>query len=104
MSILCWNCRGLGDPATVHELRMLVRENAPLILCVVETRIAKYRVEGLAGTLGFNHAFGVGSSGWNGGLCVYWKNTVSLVLRNFLKYHIDMEVHEPGKDVWRMTC
>ncbi|KQK23379.2 hypothetical protein BRADI_1g73094v3 [Brachypodium distachyon] len=68
MNTLCWNCRGLGDPTTVHELRDLVRENSPTILCVVETQIAKYRVEGLAGTLGFDNAFGVDSSGRNGGL------------------------------------
>ena len=71
MSTMGWNCRGLGDPATVHELRDLVRANSPAILCVVETQIAKYRVEGLATTLGFDYAYGVGSSGRSGGICIY---------------------------------
>ena len=83
MSTMGWNCRGLGDPATVPELRDLARLNSPSILGVVETQIAKYRVEGLANTLGFDHAYGVGSSGRSGGLCVYWKNPLVLDLRNF---------------------
>ena len=98
MSTQCWNCRGLGDPATVHELHDLARESAPTILCVVETQIAKYRVEGLAGTLDFDHAFGVGSSGRSGGLCIFWKSSLALELRNFSKYHIDMVVKEGDKD------
>jgi hypothetical protein len=61
-------------------------------------------VEGLARTLGFDHAYGVGSSGRSGGLCIYWKNPLSLVLRNFSKYHIDMVVNELGEEPWRLTA
>ena len=71
MAILSWNCRGLGDPATVHELRDLTRETAPAILCVAETQIAKYRVKGLVGSLGFDGPYGVDSSGRSGGLCIF---------------------------------
>lgn len=104
MSTLCWNCHGLGDPATVHELRDLARVWAPSILCVVETQIAKYRVEGLAGSLGYDGAYGVDSSGRSGGLCIFWKQPLQLCLRSFSRYHIDMEVKEQGKETWRITC
>ena len=104
MSILCWNCLGLGDPATVHELRDLARESAPAVLCVVETQISKNRMEGLARTLGYESAYGVGSSGRSGGLCMYWRKPLILQLRNFSKYHIDMEVNEKGRNPWRLTC
>jgi hypothetical protein len=103
MCTLCWNCRGLDDPATVNELRDLARMNSPSILCVVETQIAKRHVEGLAHTLGFDSAFRVGSTGRSGGLCIYWKSPVQLCLRNYSKYHIDMVVNEAGKDPWRLT-
>jgi hypothetical protein len=46
----------------------------------------------------------VGSSGRSGGLCIYWKNPLSLVLRNFSKYHIDMVVNELGEEPWRLTA
>jgi hypothetical protein len=65
--------------------------------------VAKNRVEGLANTLGFDSAYGVGSTGRSGGLCIFWKNPMQLTLRNFSKYHIDMVVEEQGKDPWRLT-
>jgi hypothetical protein len=68
------------------------------IICgVVETQIAKYRVEYLVGTLGFDHAYGVKSSSQSGGLCIYVKSSINLHLKSNLKYHIDMEVEEPRK-------
>lgn len=103
MNILCWNCRGLGDPAIVRELCNIARDCAPTVLCVVETQIAKDRMEGLAGSLGYDSAYGVASSGRSGGLCIYWKSTIQLGLRNYSKYHIDMKVEEQGKDPWRLT-
>jgi hypothetical protein len=60
-------------------------------------------MEGLKGTLGFDYAYGVGSSGRSGGLCVYWKENTQMELRNFSKYHIDMKVIEHGKDPYRIT-
>lgn len=99
---LCWKCHGLGSPAAVHELRDLAREYASTIVCVVEMQIAKYHVEGLASTLGYNHAYGVDSLGHSGGLCIYWKSY--LTLRNYSKYHIDMTEQEVRKDPWRLTC
>jgi hypothetical protein len=53
--------------------------------------------------LGFDSAYGVGSSWRSGGLCVYWKNSVDLWIRKISQYHIDMEVKEGGKDPWWMT-
>jgi hypothetical protein len=74
MSTMSFNCRGLGDPATVYEVRDLARVHEPAILGLVETQIAKYRMEGLTTSLGFDHSYGVGSTGRSGGLCLYWKN------------------------------
>ncbi|XP_073360443.1 uncharacterized protein [Aegilops tauschii subsp. strangulata] len=75
-----------------------------MVLCIVETQIAKYRVEGLVGRLGFDSSFGVGSSGRSGGLCLYWKNNVNVEIKTFSQYHIDSVVTEPGKDPWRFSC
>ena len=84
MRTMCWNCRGIGDPATVNELRALVVDSAPSVLCIVETQIAKNRVEGLAVSLGFNSSFAVASSGRSGGLCIFWKSDVNLIIKNFI--------------------
>ena len=67
MSCLSWNCRGLGNAATVGELRNLVKKYAPTVLCVLETQIHKSQVELLKGTLGYDNSFAVSSSGRSGG-------------------------------------
>ncbi|KAG2581337.1 hypothetical protein PVAP13_6KG025505 [Panicum virgatum] len=71
MSCLSWNCRGLGNGATVKELRDLTKSVAPTVLCVLETQVHKTRVEGLKTTLGFDNSFAVSSSGRSGGLVLH---------------------------------
>jgi len=104
MKTLCWNCRGIGDPATVRELRDLVEACAPSILCILETQLAKARVEGLAVSLGFSGCFAVPSNGRSGGLCIFWKDHVNLAIKNFLQYHIDSWISQPGANDWRLSC
>src|SRR5215216_4166019 len=104
MKILSWNCRGIGDPATVRELRDLVEISTPTILCLVETQLQKSRVEGLCFSLGFDFSFGVGSSGRSGGICILWKNSVDLAIKNYSQYHVDAWVKEPGIEQWRLSC
>ena len=41
MSCLSWNCRGLGNAATVKELRDLAKDVGPTVLCVLETQVHK---------------------------------------------------------------
>ena len=80
MSTFLWNCRSLGNAATVSELRNFVREFAPSILCVVETQVHKSRVECLAGTLGYDNVFAVSSTGRSGGLAIFWNNEIKIDL------------------------
>ena len=68
MSCLSWNSRGLGSPARVKEFRDLAKRHAPTVLCVQETQIHSARVEGLKGTLGFDHSFAVSSDNRSGGI------------------------------------
>ena len=71
MSLMCWNYRGIGKPATVKELRELEKQFAPSVLCILETQIEGTRVESLAGPLGFDKSFAVSSSGRSGGLGMF---------------------------------
>ena len=71
MSVLSWNCRGAGNAATVRELREIAKEFAPTLLCIVETRIERTRVESLAGTIGNDNGYAVSSQGRSGGLGIF---------------------------------
>jgi len=45
MSLLCWNCRELGNQQTKDQLAELVRAQAPLVVFLVETWTNKVRLE-----------------------------------------------------------
>ena len=104
MSCFSWNCRGLGNAATVKELRDFAKSVAPSVLCVLETQVHKARVEGLKGTLGFDNAFAVSSSGRSGGMGIFWNNKIRLEILPYSQYHIDAIVTETGSEPWRLTC
>ena len=87
---------GLGNTATVKELRELVRKFAPTVLCVLETQIHKARVVSLKSTLGFDNAFAVSSSGRSGGLGIFWNNKIKVEILPYSQYHIDAVVTESG--------
>jgi len=80
MSCLSWNCRGLGNVATIKELRELAKDVAPSVVCVLETQVHKTRVEGLKQALGFDNSFAVSSSGRSGGLGIFWNNNIRVTL------------------------
>lgn len=68
MSCLSWNCHGLGNTATIKELRELVKKVAPSVVCVVKTKVHKTRVEGMKQSIGFDNAFAISSTCHSGGL------------------------------------
>jgi exonuclease III len=103
MSTFLWNGRGLGNDATVHELRGFVKEFAPTILCVVETQVHKSRVECLARTLGYDNVFGVSSTCRSGGLAIFWNDAIKIELLPYSQYHIDGVVFSPNEEPWRLT-
>ena len=71
MSCLSLNCRGLGNQETVRELRNVVRQEGPILLFVMETKMSGKRVEKLCNALGFNSSFGVDSDGLSGGVGLF---------------------------------
>jgi exonuclease III len=94
----------LGNAATVKELREIVKNFAPTVLCVLETQIHRARVESLKSTLGFDNYFAVSSSGRSGGLGIYWNNKTRVELLPYSQYHIDAVITEHGSEPWRLTC
>jgi exonuclease III len=71
MSILSWNCRGLGQPRIVQGLSRLVCQFCPKIVFISETRQQNSRVSNLRYRLGFKNAFVVDGKGKGEGLVLF---------------------------------
>lgn len=104
MSTICWNCRGLGNPAIVQEVRELATKFTPAVLCLVETQIQSTRAEILAFSFGYNKSFAVSSSGRSGGLVLFWNEEIKLEVLGYSKHHIDAKISDLGPVPWRLTC
>jgi hypothetical protein len=67
MKILSMNCRGLGQPEAVQEVRSFIQLHRPVLIFLSETRLFSNNVQGLRMSLGFPNGVGVGSYGLGGG-------------------------------------
>ena len=102
MNAMSWNCRELGNPRIVRELRNIVKQEGPTLLFVMETKIRGKHVEDLKHTLGFSGCFAVDSDGLSGGIGLFWSREVDVSLKNFSQSHIDVSVKQDNK-TWRFT-
>ena len=103
MSLISLNCRGCGEATTVREIRCIADSYNPSMLFLSETKMSRQRSEDLKWRLGFQNAIGVNSLGLSGGLVLLWKNGVTVNLKSYSKFHIDVWVSEEDGKVWRFT-
>ena len=67
MSILAWNCRGLGTSPAVRTLTDEVKKKNPMLVFLVETKAGTKRMKGFQNKLGFTQGIVVPSDGRSGG-------------------------------------
>jgi hypothetical protein len=104
MSILSWNCRGLGHPRTVQELMRLVRTHGPKIVFLSKTHQQNSRVTYIKGRLGFSNCFVVDGHGKGGGLTLYWDHSIKLNINSYGQHHIDTLIWDGiNHAAWRGT-
>lgn len=103
MSFLVWNCRGLGSPSTVPNLKYLVRTYKPEGIFLSETMTALNKIEDLKYILSFDSCFMVDRIGRGGGLAFLWKKSANCKITNYSQNHIDVEVEDKLHGNWRLT-
>ena len=105
MNCVGWNCRGLGNPKAVRELRSFVKREVPALLFVMETKIRARRVEDLRVQLGFAGCYAIDSDGLSGGLGLFWSSEVRVVVKNQSSDHIDCVVQKSdlSSPLWMFT-
>ncbi|XP_042983334.1 uncharacterized protein LOC122312737 [Carya illinoinensis] len=92
MKLLAWNYRGLGNPRTVRELHLLVKEKVPQVVFISETKCNRERVEKIRNILGLTHSFVVDSRGKSGGLAMLWSENTNASLFSYSRHHISLEL------------
>jgi exonuclease III len=89
MSIISWNCRGLGNLRSVRELCRLVKQKKPILVFLMETKLRKEKMENVRCKLGFSSMFVVDSVGRSGGLALFWGEETCVTIQNFSQRHIN---------------
>ena len=105
MILLSWNCQGLGNPWTIQDLFLMVREKKHGILFLMETKCRKKKMESFRVRLGFSRMFVVEPAGRSGGLALFWKDVKILETQNYTQRHINALVNgEDNGGVWKLMC
>ncbi|XP_012442051.2 uncharacterized protein LOC105767072 [Gossypium raimondii] len=103
MKIFCWNCHGIGNPATVRELKQLLVANDPDIVFLCETKIHSNAVSRVRSICRMEGCLAVSSDGKSGGLALMWREGVRVMVQNYSKYHIDASVSMEDGETLRFT-
>ena len=103
MNCLVWNYRGLGNLRTGKELGKIVRAKDPSIMFIAETLADEARLDMIQANLDFEHKWVVPRVGHGGGLALFWRSLVNLMVMDSSNYHIDTWIDKGSKNEWRFT-
>ena len=103
ISLLCWNCHGLGNRQTVQELGDLVWAQDPTVVFLAETWLDDIRLSGIRDSPLFGHYHGVSRLTRGGGLVLFWKKDFDLQVMSSSHNHIDVLINGGKENVWRFT-
>ncbi|GAU51576.1 hypothetical protein TSUD_414250 [Trifolium subterraneum] len=104
MIILSWNCRGLGGPSVIPNLKKLARGHKPDVLFLSETLSHNRHIESIRVLLGFDSCLAIDAEGRSGGLAVFWKDSSKCRVLNYTRNFINMLVEDEQWGEWRLTC
>lgn len=74
MNILIWNIRGMGNSASLAQVKKLIVEHSPLVLALIEPLVNNSNMLHYLHRLGYNDA----SSNANDKLWLFWKRNTHL--------------------------
>ena len=97
MSCLAWNYHGLGNLRIGQELGEIIRVKDPSVVFLAETLIDEARLEFIQSSIGFDHRWVVPKVGRGGGLVLFWRSSINLIVEGSNKYYINAVV-DKGMD------
>ena len=103
MNILSWNGRGLGNLRAETVLSHLVRDKAPQVLFLMETKQIVDEMRRIQADLHYRSMLVVLCIRRAGGLAMLWKEEVSLDIQTYSSNHIDAHIMTDPNSPWRLT-
>ena len=104
MSVLSWNCRGLGNLRTVKALKRAMQQQDPICVFLMETKLTTEQLYDMKQEWVYNQGLIVSSTGLSGGLALLWKPGTQVHVQNFSRWFIDAHIicDDTGTK-WRLT-
>ena len=103
MSLLLWNCRGLGKPLTENELVRLIQEKDLSVVFIAETWTDEIRLDRTLSKINFDQKWVVLRLNRGGGLALFWKSSINIEVVDSHRYYIDTIINGNTEDAWRFT-
>uniref|UniRef100_A0A8I6YYK3 Endonuclease/exonuclease/phosphatase domain-containing protein n=1 Tax=Hordeum vulgare subsp. vulgare TaxID=112509 RepID=A0A8I6YYK3_HORVV len=103
MKLIAWNCRGLGNGSAIRGLLGIQRKEDPDMMFLSETKLDTRRIEWWKWKLGMTGLVVKDCEGKGGGLAMFWKSSLKISPGMKSRYHIDTEITEDDRFVWRFT-
>ena len=104
MSVLAWNCRGLGSSLAVRVLTDEVKSKDPTLVFLAETKASVNRIKGIQRKTEYTQGIIVPSDGRSGGLALLWREGTDVRFKSCSNSHIDVVVHGVvSSEPWRAT-
>ncbi|XP_072090467.1 uncharacterized protein [Arachis hypogaea] len=104
MRVLMWNCRGLGRPLTVHNMKGICRSHSTEICFFYEIKNQSCQVKRKLRASGFNYWFLRDPMGTAGGLTLAWKEGCVVEVFTSNDFFIVARVKDTKKNVdWGMV-
>ena len=103
MNFLVWNCRRLGNLHTRKELGEIIGAKDPSVVFIAETLADKAKLDMIQQNIDFEHKWVVLRVGHSGGLVLFWKSSINLVVIDSSKYYINTCIDKGSPNEWRFT-
>ncbi|XP_072062210.1 uncharacterized protein [Arachis hypogaea] len=98
MKLLSWNCRSLGRPLIIHNLKGICKSYSPEIGFICETKKQSRQVEGKLRSCGFKEWFIVDPDGLSGGLAMAWRDGCTVQILQHGRFFIAASVLTAGSN------
>ena len=104
MKIISWNARGLGNPSALRHLRLLVQQQTPQVLFIMESKLVCNSVSRLCRSLKFANGLEVPRVRFGGGMLLFWKDSVDVTLIHYNTNIFDCYVKCNSGPTWHFTA